>query len=80
MGEPSVDLVFQPVDPLVQAVEPGGGLHAEGVDRLAVGVDLHSEVGQVSVARGGEVASRRRVGRHLLDTHLERGDPRLQVW
>ncbi len=59
--------------------EPCGGLHAQGVDRLAVGVDLDGQVGQIAVAGGGEVAGSGSIGGDFFHPGFERGKSRFEL-
>jgi hypothetical protein len=74
LGEAGVDLRLQPADTFVDAVEAGGGLHAECVVGGAVGVDSDAEAGKVTVAGRGEVPCGRGDDDNLLHAGLERRD------
>ncbi len=60
-------------------LEPSGCLHAERVDRGAVGVDLDSEIGEITIARSGQVPGGCGVSANLLHAGFQRVGPGLEV-
>ena len=76
--EAPVHLLKAPVHLLeapVHQVELRAGLLAEGVDRLPVGVELETDIGEVTVVHGGEVPGDGGLLGDLLDPGLQPGDP-----
>lgn len=75
LGEPSVHLG----EPPARLLESGGRLHAEGVDRGPVRIDLYPEVGEVAVASVGEVTGGCGVGGHHLHAGFQRAESGFDV-
>lgn len=79
LGEPIVHL-------LLKTIEPRGGLLTKRVDRLAVRIHLHAELGYVAISPAGEYPGSRRIPltaaypvSQVLDPGLQRGHPSRQI-
>jgi hypothetical protein len=76
LGKPVVDVLPEVSHIMLDTVETSRSLQTQSINSRPVRVDLDGKIGNVGIARSGQMAGGRGVCCYLSDAYLQRGNPR----